>query len=163
MPQPRADAARDVERRVADQSHGQRDGHDGRALEEIFSQSVARQRDDRDERDGDGGGDRRDFADDRPHPVAEGPTVGDGAADFLFEGQEEPGYEREHHEPQRDDRLEAVLSEGLLAEAEKDVDRDAADEQPGADSEAARGQRVARTARFRLFVLRQACRGYLAA
>ena len=55
--------------------------------------------------------------------------------------------QREHHEPQRDDRLESVLTQCFLPESEEDVDRDATDEQSGADGEAALGQCMATVGR----------------
>ena len=76
----------------------------------------------------------------RTHTVTQCPTVGDRAADFLFEWQKESGYECKHHKPQRHDWFEAVLAECFLAQPEKHIDGDATHQEARADGEAARGQ-----------------------
>jgi hypothetical protein len=141
VPEPRADAARNVEWCVSDQRDEESERHHCRAFEEVVRESVAQEDDGDNQCRCNAGRDRHHFANDGSHSVAERAAVGDCTADLLFERQEEPGHQGKHHEPQGDDRFEAVLSESLLPEPEEDVNRHPADEEPRADGEASRRKR----------------------
>ena len=73
--------------------------------------------------------------------LAVGPAVGERPAELLFEGEEEPGRQRECGEPQRRDRGELLLTtERARADAEEGVGGDACDQQRQADGEGALGE-----------------------
>jgi hypothetical protein len=130
-----------VERRVANQGEHQRQGDHGRTLEQIVGESISPDRNARGECNGDGRCYGYHLAHDRANTIAECASVGNRAADFLLEWQEEPGDQGKHDEPQRHDGLETVLAEGFLPEPKKDVDRHPADQQARTNGEAALGQR----------------------
>lgn len=59
---------------------------------------------------------------------------------FLFDGQEESGGQSKRNKPHRDNWFEAILSKSLLPNLEKDIGRDAGNEQADANRDGAFGQ-----------------------
>ena len=81
--------------------------------------------------------------------LAERPAVGDGAAQLLFERQEQPGRQRERGEPERRQRGELVgATDGDGADLEECIGGDAGDQQRDADGNGALGQGRARWRRW---------------
>ena len=69
------------------------------------------------------------------------------SAGLLLDREEESGNQCEGDEPHRHDRLEPVLTEGLLTDLEEDVGGNAVDEESDGDGNGSFGNRGARTTR----------------
>ena len=66
--------------------------------------------------------------------------MGEGPAHLLFERQKEARGENKCGEPQCDDWLEVLFTEGFLADLKKGVTRDSCDEQTPTDRQSALGE-----------------------